>query len=459
MDQIKINLKIFSDSKDTASVTSAARQAELRNVNLSVSYPKNFEVKENDIIILQIDRLESKLLARLNKLKSEIKNKILFVFNEANALVLSTVVKMGFTDVFVFPYEIFKFTSYLSEIIQNNTYRTDASIQPGSFTGSYGIHSIIGNSEEFRSIIELAKKVSEKSRANVLILGETGTGKGLLARAIHNHSKKSDEPFVDIVCTAIPESLLESELFGYEAGAFTNAKSRKYGLFELADKGTLFLDEIGDLSLNIQSKLLRAIEKKVIRRLGGTVDIPFNSRIISATNKDLELMVEKKLFRRDLYHRLNVVSIQIPALRERGDDILLLANHFIQEYSKQFNKEIKKMDNDLKQFMLGYTWPGNIREMRNAIERAVLLSDDNVLHLKDFSNIINNVPANFPLGQREEKLPPQIIRIDLNYGTTNLKKLTKHYAREVLNKTKGNKSQAAKLLGISRPKLDSLLKN
>ena len=160
------------------------------------------------------------------------------------------------------------------------------------------------------------------------------------------------------VCTAIPENLLESELFGYEAGAFTDARTRKVGLFELAEKGTLFLDEIGDLSFNIQTKLLRAVEKKIIKRLGGVVDIPVNARIISATNRDLESMVDRNLFRRDLFHRLNVVSIEIPPLRERGEDIIFLANHFIEEFNQQFDKSIKKLDKDLQHLLMGYSWPG-----------------------------------------------------------------------------------------------------
>jgi transcriptional regulator with PAS, ATPase and Fis domain len=191
--------------------------------------------------------------------------------------------------------------------------------------------------------LELSKKIADKKDINVLILGETGTGKGLLAKAIHKYAFGESSPFVDIICTSIPEALLESELFGYEPGAFTSAKNQKQGLFELADKGTLFLDEIGDLSITIQSKLLRTIEKKIIRRLGGVKDIPISARIISATNKDLAIQLENNLFRRDLFHRLNTVTIELPALRDRGDDVLILADHFIAHFNKIFNKNITKM--------------------------------------------------------------------------------------------------------------------
>jgi two-component system response regulator AtoC len=290
-----------------------------------------------------------------------------------------------------------------------------------------------------------------------LLLGETGTGKGIFARAIHHNSKYKYEPFVDIVCTAIPENLLESELFGYEAGAFTGARIRKYGLFELAGNGTLFLDEIGDISLNLQAKLLRAIEKKVIKRIGGVVDIPINARIISATNKNLPKLVEDGLFRRDLYHRLNVVTIELPPLRERTEDIIPLADYFISEFNREFDKSIKKVPPHLKHFLMGYTWPGNVRELRNAIQRAVLLTDRDELQLNDFSNIIKSAPIESETLKTAEELPPQVIRLDLNYATTDLKRLSRFYAVKVLEKLNGNKSQAARFLGVSRPKLDTLL--
>jgi transcriptional regulator with PAS, ATPase and Fis domain len=211
------------------------------------------------------------------------------------------------------------------------------------------------------------------------------------------------------------------------------------------------------LSLNLQVKLLRVIEKKVIRRLGGIEDIPVSTRIISATNRNLREMVENSLFRRDLYHRLNVVSLEIPPLRSRKDDILLLARHFISEYNKQFGKSIRRIEKDLEQFIQEYPWPGNIRELRNAIERAVLLSDERKLRLTDFSNLLKNLPLNI-IEKGNDITHPHLISLNLNYEATNLKKLTKIYAKEVLKKNYGNKSKSAKLLGISRPKLDSLIK-
>ncbi len=455
MENKPVAIKIFTDLKDTASITAAINQMELKNFNVEYSFPKAFDIKEDEIIIIQIKNNESKLIDRILSKKNGLENKVIFVIRDNNALLISTLAKFGFNQIFIFPFEIYKFISYLNDIILNKAYRT--SRKSGALVDQDNFKSLIGKSKEFTRVIELAQKVSENSTSSVLILGETGTGKGLLARAIHNNSKFGNSPFVDIVCSAIPENLLESELFGYEKGAFTNAHVKKLGLFELAENGTLFLDEVGDLSLNLQVKLLRVIEKKVIRRLGGIKDIPVNARIISATNKDLEEMLKMNLFRRDLYHRLNVISFEMPPLRNRTEDILLLADYFVKEFNHQFDKNVKVIDKELKNFMLNYHWPGNVREMRNAVERAVLLSEDQKLRMKDFTTLLNNVTLNTPEVKDNLKNLPQYLRLDLNFSNVDLRSLEKLYAKEVLNKMDGNKSKTAKVLRISRPKLDSLL--
>jgi len=452
-----VNIKIYSDNEDISTINSALRQVELESVPIAYTNPKAFAAEDDTIIILQIDSLASGLLNEVFPIKRDIKNKIVVVVRNNNALLVSTIAKMGLKDIFVFPYEILKFTNYIKEIVSDGLFKTSDKETENSKWDKFSLTNIIGSSERFARTIELSKKVSEQTASNILILGETGTGKGLFARAIHNYGKNRKQPFVDIVCTAIPESLLESELFGYEAGAFTNARTRKLGLFEIADEGTLFLDEIGDMSLSLQAKLLRAIEKKVIKRLGGVTDIPINARIISATNKNIEQMVAEGSFRRDLYHRLNVVTIELPPLRDRGEDIITLSDFFISEFNKSFNKSVKKIDKELKFFFLGYPWPGNVRELKNVIERAVLLSDDGNLQLSDFSNLRNSASAVSINSDSNNQLPDNIIRLDLNFGTTDLKKLTKFYTQKVLDKVGGNKSQASKLLGISRPKLDSLI--
>jgi len=458
MSEGQYNIKVFSDSEDLVSVTSALKQLELKGFNLNITFPIETDFDSNDIIILKIQSLDSAFFKNIFKSRKGKSNKFIIVISNSDALLVTSLIKHGFLDIFVFPYEVLKFTSHLAEVITNKSYITEVN-QVGTFgMNRHGIKSIIGESKKLLRALELASKVSEKSNSNILILGETGTGKGLFARAIHNNGPANQFPFIDIVCTAIPENLLESELFGYEAGAFTDARNRKVGLFELAERGTLFLDEIGDLSFNIQTKLLRAVEKKVIKRLGGVVDIPVNARIISATNRDLESMVEKNLFRRDLFHRLNVVSIEVPPLRERGEDIILLANHFIDEFNQQFDKNIKKLDKDLQHLLMGHPWPGNVRELRNAIERAVLLCDNSKLQIKDFANLLNNIQKSISDENQVDEIPFNIVRLDVNYGVTSLRNVDKEYARRVLGKMGGNKTQTAKILGISRPKLDILLK-
>jgi two-component system, NtrC family, response regulator AtoC len=453
----KVKIKIYSDRRDISLITSSVRQIEIKDVVISYSFPRKLEINPEEILILQIDDIRSGLLGKLVEIKEDIKNKILIVVRDDNALLISSLVKMGFYDIFLFPHELFRFTSFLTEVITNKLYLVPASISSSHELDIYDFDSITGESPEILKIIEIAKKVSENNKISVLILGETGTGKGLLARAIHKNSKSANFPFVEIVCSAIPENLLESELFGYEKGAFTNALNKKLGLFELAEKGTVFLDEVGDLSFNLQVKLLRIIEKKVIRRVGGIEDIPVNSRIISATNRNLQEMVDKNLFRRDLFHRLNVVSIILPPLRDRGNDVILLAKKFIKEFNKLFNKSINKLDKDLEEFMINYSWPGNIRELRNAIERAVLLSEDKTLKLHDFANLLKNLPLNILEKDEHVSFHPNLIRLDLDFKQTSLKRLTELYAREVIKKMKGNKSKSAKILDISRPKLDKLL--
>jgi len=452
----KVKVKVYSDRKEVSTVTSIVKQLDIKETEIVCQTPRNIEIEQDDIIILLIENLYSNFLSNILERKNSLNNKFIVVTRNDSALLITSLVKVGFTDIFLFPHEIPKFISYLTEIINNNTYFTAP--VPEEKSDLYDFNSIIGTSKEFSSIIEIAKRVSENNNVSVLLLGETGTGKGLLAKAIHKNSKSANAPFVEIVCSAIPEDLLESELFGHEKGAFTNALYRKLGLFELAEKGTVFLDEIGDLSLNLQVKLLRVIEKKIIRRLGSVDDIPINTRIISATNRDLNDMVENNLFRKDLYHRLNVVSIMLPPLREREDDVILLTEKFVEEFNKQFNKSVNTVEDGLKEFLLSYSWPGNVRELRNAVERAVLLSEDNLLRVYDFAILLKNLPLNILEKEEHISFHPNLIRLDLNYENIDLLKLSRLYAKEVLRKMSGSKTKSAKILGISRPKLDKLLK-
>ena len=294
----------------------------------------------------------------------------------------------------------------------------------------YRFENIIAKSSKMQRLIELIKVVG-KSNATVLITGESGTGKELVARAIHSQSHRRNKPFVAVSCAALPESLLESELFGHEKGSFTGAYSRKKGKFEFASGGTLFLDEIGEMSANIQVHLLRVLEEKEFTRVGGNEPLRVDVRVISATNKDLRKAIEKQEFREDLYYRLNVVNIELPPLRERKEDIPLLAEHFLNKFASENRKEITGFSTDTVEFLLDYDWPGNVRELENAIERAVILAKDSIITIADLPQ--KKISPAYSTAQRK-----------------NLKEVEKEHILNILRETGENYSQAARILGISR---------
>jgi two-component system, NtrC family, response regulator PilR len=296
---------------------------------------------------------------------------------------------------------------------------------------------MIGSAREMQKIYTTIKKVAD-TPANILILGESGTGKELVARAIHDNSSRAKMPVVVINCGGIPENLLESELFGYMKGSFTGAYSDKQGLFEMARGGTIFLDEIGELPPVLQVKLLRVVQEKTFRRIGGAEDIKVDVRIISATNRNLREKVKKGEFREDLYFRLNVIPIHVPPLRERKEDIPLLTKHFIEKYAREFNKEIRTISSYAMELLMNYAFPGNIRELENIIERGVAMETSNII-----------LPENLVLSTEIYlDIPDQ--GIDLN---AELEKIEKRAIEKTLQKTKGVKTKTAEILGVT---IDSL---
>jgi DNA-binding NtrC family response regulator len=300
----------------------------------------------------------------------------------------------------------------------------------------FKIEGIIGHSRKMVEAVEIMKKVS-KSTVTVLILGETGTGKELAARAIHYNSSRRAKPFIAINCAAIPENLLESELFGYESGAFTGALSRKIGLIEATNGGTLFLDEVGDLPRMTQSKILRVLQDKEVRKLGGRDTIKVDVRIIAATNKDLEEELQKKGFREDLYYRLKVVTIELPPLRERKEDIFALTEFFIKKYNQEFGKRVKGMEENAMKALMGYHWPGNIRQLESVLERAMLMSENPFITLKDIKSELRFLQGT---GTVDFDLPDEGI---------NFEDIEKELLRKAMSKANGVATKAAKLLGMS----------
>ncbi len=300
----------------------------------------------------------------------------------------------------------------------------------------YLFEGIIAKSPGMLRIFELIKTVAPTT-AMVMIFGKTGTGKEMVARAVHFQSPRRDKPFLAVSCASLPESLLESELFGHEKGSFTGAIERKKGKFEAADQGTLFLDEIGEINANTQIHLLRALEEKKITRVGGNEEIDVDVRVIAATNKDLRAMVKQGTFREDLFYRLNVVSIQLPPLKDRREDILPLAEHFLRKFSKDNNKSVKCFSPEVIEFIMSYSWPGNVRELENMIEHGVILAKNKEIRMAD--------------------LPQEFCQPGASGGKT-IEDVMKNHIFQVLDETRGNITEAAKILGIQRMTLYNKLK-
>ncbi len=325
---------------------------------------------------------------------------------------------------------------------------------------------LVGTSAAIRDVYRLVEGVAAAS-STVLVLGESGTGKELVARAIHRHSARSSKPFVAVNCSSIPDTLIESELFGHVKGAFTNANSSRAGLFELADKGTLFLDEVGDLSLAAQVKLLRALQEGEIKRVGSNETRVVDVRVVAATNVDLAEKLTTGRFREDLYYRLNVIAIHLPALRDRRDDVPLLAQHFLRKFAKKTGKEVRRLSPEALAALAAYAWPGNVRQLENAIERAVVLAKGDEVGTSDLPDPIGGSR----IGPSSERAPPAGVSdalavltrglVDVPYAEAKrrlLRDFDRAYAQHLLDRSHGNVSEAARLAGLDRSNFRRVLR-
>jgi DNA-binding NtrC family response regulator len=326
----------------------------------------------------------------------------------------------------------------------------------------FSFDQIAGISPAFREMIALARKVAESEVSSVLLQGESGTGKDLVVKAIHYASRRADGPFVAINCAAIPANLIESEMFGYEKGAFTDAKARKEGLLEQAEGGTIFLDEIGELELSLQAKLLRVLEEGAFRRVGGLRDLPLDVRVVAASNRDLKAASEAGRFRLDLYYRLSVIQIDIPPLRQRGEDVILLADYYINYFNERLRKRVRGLSPEVAEIFRRYLWPGNVRELRNVIERVMILEDEDMITSAYLPRDLVAREDDRAHAQRLESaqphpahprnlfiLPPQGLVLD---------EVEMSLVRQALEMSGGNQTRAAELLGISRDQLRYRLK-
>jgi len=391
-----------------------------------------------DIVLLDLRMPGMDGLEVLKKVK-EIAPQTVVIMMTAYASIPGAVqaMKEGAYDYIVKPLDVDQLTLMLKRIVEHQQLITENILLRKRLTEQYEFEDIIGRSEAMQEVFSMIKAVTD-TNATVLITGETGTGKELVARAIHSNSSQRYGPFVATSCGALPETLLESELFGYEKGAFTGADRTKKGRFELANGGTLFLDEVGDISMKTQIKLLRVLQEKSFSRLGGTGQIKVDVRLISATNRDLVAAIEEGSFRSDLYYRLNVVSIQLPPLRDRKDDVPLLAVHFINKYNVEFNKKFDRVDRKAMDFMMDYHWPGNVRELENVIERALVIDHGPEVQVKH--------------------LPFCNVESPLTEEPQSLQEVERIHIEKMLQKNDWNIAKTARLLNIDRSTLHKKIK-
>lgn len=325
----------------------------------------------------------------------------------------------------------------------------------------FSFDQIIGQSTPMTEMITLARKVAASEASSVLLQGDSGTGKDVVVKAIHYGSPRSERPFVAINCAAIPATLIESELFGHEKGAFTDARARKEGLFEQAQGGTLFLDEIGELELGLQAKLLRVLEEGVFRRVGGLKDLPLDVRVIAASNRNLRAESEAGRFRLDLYYRLSVIQIELPPLRERGDDVLLLARFYITYFNERLRKRIRGLSREVEEIFRQYHWPGNVRELRNVVERVLILEDSDFITTTWLPRDLikgEHVAITSPTVSEAPRAEPASPLFCLPDDGTNLEQVELSLVRQAMERSNGNQTRAAELLGISRDQLRYRLK-
>lgn len=435
------SILIIDDEEAQRNILSGYLQKKGFKIYSAASGIAGIDVAKSNIIDIILsdykmpDKTGLEVLEEVKRLNPEISFVILTAYGTIENAVKA--MRLGAYDYISKPVDLEELDLLIERIIETKNLRSEIKLLRTQLQDKFKIDSIIANSPKMDAVLSIASRAAE-SKATILINGESGTGKEVLAKAVHFASPRKNKPFIAVNIPALPETLMESELFGHEKGAFTGADRLKKGRFELSDKGTIFLDEIGDVPLNIQVKLLRVLQEQKVERLGSTESIDIDVRIITATHQNLENKIKDGSFREDLYYRLNIVSINIPPLRERREDILPMIEYFIYNYAKENNKDKIEISKEAVDLLMKYNYPGNVRELENIIERAVVLCRDNIITLNDIPDSIK--------GFKEESFLK-----DFSKGTLNeqVEALEKELIYDALNQSGGNQTVAAKLLGLT----------
>ena len=404
---------------------------------LERSEREDFDVVVTDLNMKGMNGIE--LCQRIAETRPDLPAVVITAFGSLDTAVAA--IRAGAYDFITKPFDVDAVALSLERAAKHHALRTEVRRLRRAVAATQRFEDLIGSSPAMRKVYTVLERLGE-SEATVLVTGESGSGKELVARALHRRSKRSQGPFVAVNCAAMPEALLESELFGHARGAFTDAKTARAGLLAQANGGTLFLDEIGDMPLGLQPKILRALEERRARPVGGDRELPFDARIVTATHRDLEGMVEEHQFREDLWYRINVVHVDVPSLRARGGDILTLAQHFLERFAMQADKRVTGLSPTAAEKLLAYQWPGNVRELKNCMERAVALTRLDTIAVEDL-----------PEKVREYKPSQVLIAGDDPSELVPLDEVEKRYILRVLEAVGGNKTLAAQVLGLDRKTL------
>ncbi|HJQ24248.1 MAG TPA: sigma-54 dependent transcriptional regulator [Blastocatellia bacterium] len=424
-----------------------------------------FDAEQPDIVLLDINLPDGSGIDALRQIKQRDTDAVVIMIT-ADVIIENTIAALrgGAYDFIGKPVTLDELEVTIRNGIEAQALRKEVRGYRRERARQFSFGQIVGESPALREMIELARKVADSEVSSVLLQGESGTGKDLVAKAIHYGSRRATAPFVAINCAAIPANLIESELFGYEKGAFTDAKARKEGLFEQAEGGTLFLDEIGELELSLQAKLLRVLEEGTFRRVGGLKDIPLDVRVVVASNRDLKAESAASRFRLDLYYRLSVIQIDIPPLRERGNDVILLAEHYIRYFNERLRKRVRGLTPAVAEIFRRYSWPGNVRELRNVIERVIILEDGEMITPRYLPRGVAHDEAEraAPPPSAEVQAPPHakgpVHIFTLPPEGVVLDDLEMSLVQQALERSQGNQTRAAELLSISRDQLRYRLK-